>query len=233
MTGRRALLAAGVSAVVFAGVIAGPIARADDIPDPIGIGPPLPPIPLPPLPLFPQPRPEPAPKAPEPSRGCSTAGHPFVPRTISLQGIGDRIPVIALPRDSGNNPGVPPIDRAGKTEMAFDLGSGIKPGDPQGNSLFNAHTWPDGSALGNRMLADLQEGDGIVVSGKPGWICYRVTERVEVSAEDPGKRYYATTGKPQIALVVCSGRRLGPGRWTMRTIWYASPVDRSLPRDGD
>jgi hypothetical protein len=232
MKRRRALLAAGLSTVLFAGVVAVPIARADDTPDPIGIGP-LPPIPLPPLPFFPQPQPEPPPKSPKPERGCSTADRPFVPRMISLEGIDDRIPVVALPRDSDGNLGVPPIDHAGKSEMAFDLGSGIKPGDPQGNSLFNAHTWPDGSALGNRMLADLQEGDQIVVRGKPGYLCYRVTERVEVPADDPGKRYYATTGKPQIALVVCSGRRLGPGRWAMRTIWFASPVDRSLPRDGD
>jgi hypothetical protein len=235
MRGRRAVLAAAVSTVLFAVAVAVPIARADDPPDPIGIGPlPLPPIPLPPLPFFPPPAPPPPPPPPpKPSHGCSTASRPFVPRMISLEGIDDRIPVLALPRDSRNNAGVPPLDSAGKAEMAFDLGSGIEPGDPQGNSLFNAHTWPDGSALGNRMLAALQEGDAIVVRGKPGYICYRVTERVEVSAEDPGKRYYATTGKPQIALVVCSGRRLGPGRWTMRTIWFASPVDRSLPRDGD
>ncbi len=224
MRGRRAVLAAGVSTILFAGAVAVPIARADDTPDPIGIGPlPLPPIPLPPLPFFPPPAPPPSP--PKPSHGCSTAGRPFVPKMVSLQGIDDRIPVVALPRDSRNNPGVPPIDDAGKTEMAFDLGSGVKPGDPHGNSLFNAHTWPDGSALGNRLLADLQEGDAIVVHGRPGYICYRVTERVEVSADDPGKRYYATTGKPQIALVVCSGRRLGPGRWTMlaRSGFLASP----------
>jgi hypothetical protein len=63
-----------------------------------------------------------------------------------------------------------------------------------------------------------------VVHGSSGRLCYRVTDRVEVPANDPGKRYYATKGQPQIALVVCSGRRLGPGHWTKRTIWYASPV---------
>jgi hypothetical protein len=233
LKGRRAVLAAAVSTVLFAVAVAVPVARADDTPDPIGIGPlPLPPLPLPPLPFFPQPEPPQAPK-PKPSHGCSTAGRPFVPKMVSLPGIDDRIQVVALSRDSRNNPGVPPVDDAGKTEMAFDLGSGIKPGDAHGNSLFNAHTWPDGSALGNRMLADLQEGDQIVVRGRPGYICYRVTDRVEVSADDPGTRYYATAGKPQIAFVVCSGQRLGPGRWTMRTIWYASPVDRAPARDGD
>ena len=54
-------------------------------------------------------------------------------------------------------------------------------------------------------------------------LCYRVTERVEVLAEDGLPRYYAKTGRPQLAIVVCSGRRLGPGVWEKRTIWFASP----------
>ena len=92
MRGRHAVLAAAVSTVLFAGAVAVPIARADDAPDPIGIGPlPLPPIPLPPLPFLPQPEPPSPPSPPKPSHGCSTAGRPFVPRTISLEGIDDRI----------------------------------------------------------------------------------------------------------------------------------------------
>jgi len=51
----------------------------------------------------------------------------------------------------------------------------------------------------------------------------RVTERVEVLAEDGLPRYYAKTGRAQLAIVVCSGRRLGPGVWEKRTIWFASP----------
>jgi sortase (surface protein transpeptidase) len=119
---------------------------------------------------------------------------------------------------------VPPLTSLGKTEMAFDLGSGIDPGAAAGNALLNAHTWPDGSALGNKLLAGLQQGDQIVVHGLLGQICYRVTDRVEVPADDPGIRYFAKTGSPQIAIIVCSGQRLGPGVWTKRTIWYASPT---------
>ena len=27
-----------------------------------------------------------------------------------------------------------------------------------------------------------------------------------------------------LAFVTCSGKRLGPGRWTKRTVWYAAPM---------
>ena len=59
--------------------------------------------------------------------------------------------------------------------------------------------------------------------GASSQLCYRVTERVEVLAEDGLPRYYAKDGRPQLAIVVCSGRRLGPGVWEKRTIWFASP----------
>jgi len=155
---------------------------------------------------------------------CSTALGALLPTSVSIPGVDKKISVIALPRDSHDVPGTPPLTNLGKTEMAFDLGSGIKPGDASGNALLNAHTWPDGSALGNKLLAKLQKGDQIVVHGALGQICYQVSDRVEVPADNNGKRYFATSGQPQIALVVCSGKRVGPGDWTMRTIWYASPV---------
>ncbi|HEX3829413.1 MAG TPA: class F sortase [Sporichthyaceae bacterium] len=135
-----------------------------------------------------------------------------------------KVSVLALHRDVHGVPGVPPISSTGKTEMAFDLGNGIEPGALQGNSLLNAHTWPDGSALGNRLLAELNAGAKIIVRGVLGQICYQVSDRVEVPFDDPGIRYFATAGPPQIAIIVCSGKRVGPGEWTKRTIWYASPM---------
>jgi hypothetical protein len=107
--------------------------------------------------------------------------------------------------------------------FAWDRKQGIRPGDPAGNVLLNAHTWPDGSALGNRLLAGLHKGDRIVVRGVDTRLCYRVTERIEVPADKKMPRYYAKTGRPQLAILVCSGRRLGPGNWEKRTIWFASP----------
>ncbi len=155
------------------------------------------------------------------SPSCAPSGHPFRPRTVALPGTTRPLPVIAPPRDAGNVPGVPPLTAEGKWEFAWD--ASIAPGAPAGNVLLNAHTWPDGSALGNRLLGRLEKGDRIVVRGAGRKLCYRVTERVEVPAAQGLPRYYATDGPPQLAIVVCSGRRLGPGDWEDRTIWFASP----------
>lgn len=135
-----------------------------------------------------------------------------------------RAAVTMPPREAAGLPGVPPLTSAGKLLFAYDRAQGIRPGDPAGNVLLNAHTWPDGSALGNRLLARLHVGDRIVVHGEDARLCYRVTERVEVTAAQGLPRYYARTGPPQLAIVVCSGRRLGPGRWEKRTVWFAGPA---------
>jgi hypothetical protein len=159
---------------------------------------------------------------PEPTT-CATARHTFAPRTIVVPGVTKGASVVHPPRDADGVPGVPPLTNRGKTVFAWDREQGIRPGDPAGNVLLNAHTWPDGSALGNRLLAGLQVGDRIVVRGADDRVCYRVTERVQVPADADMPRYYDTVGPPQLAILVCSGRRLGPGRWEKRTVWFASP----------
>jgi hypothetical protein len=155
---------------------------------------------------------------------CATAAHDFVPRKIAVAGVTKGASVVTPPRDADGVPGAPPLTTRGKSVFAWDKQQGILPGDPAGNVLLNAHTWPDGSALGNRMLAKLHTGDRIVVIGASARLCYRVTERIEVPVKPGLLRYYATDGPPQLAIVVCSGRRLGPGEWTKRTVWFASPA---------
>ena len=155
---------------------------------------------------------------------CSTADAGFVPKSLSIPGVGKNISVLALPRDAKGIPGTPPLSGSGKMSMAFDVDNGIRPGDTKGNALLNAHTFPDGSALGNKLLDELDEGEQILVNGAKGYMCYQVTDRREVPA-GAYKPYYDKKGKPQIAIVVCSGKRLGPGIWTKRTLWFASPVD--------
>lgn len=156
--------------------------------------------------------------------GCDTVERAFDPRTITVPGVTRAAAVVAPPRDANGVPGTPPLTAEGKSVFAWDRDQGIRPGDPAGNVLLNAHTWPDGSALGNRLLATLHRGDRIVVHGDQGRLCYRVTERVEVLAERGLPRYYATDGPAQLAIVVCSGRRLGPGVWEKRTVWFAAPA---------
>ena len=155
---------------------------------------------------------------------CDDVTRGFVPREISVPGATRGAAIVTPPRDGNGIPGVPPLTTAGKSVFAWDEQQGTRPGGRAGNVLLNAHTWPDGSALGNRLLAALQLGDRLVVRGPEGRLCYRVTERVEVPADIQMYRYYATKGPPQLAILVCSGTRLGPGVWTKRTVWFASPV---------
>ena len=169
----------------------------------------------------PTPTPTPTPK-PGPCDDPATA--PFRPARITFPGVVRDVQVVALPRDANNVPGVPPVSEAGKRQIAWDRPPGIKPGEPKGNVLINAHTWPDGSALGNKFLKGLHEGDRIIVRGAGTTLCYKVDQRIEVDASHDYPPYYDREGPPQIALLVCSGQRLGPGHWTKRTIWFASPA---------
>ena len=140
-----------------------------------------------------------------------------------MPGIARRATVVMPPRVARFLPGAPPLTTAGKQQFAWDRKSGIRPGDRAGNVRLNAHVWPDGSAVGNRMLNGLYRGDRIVVHGTNLRLCYRVTKRVEVLASRGLLRFYAKDGRPQLAIVVCSGRRLGPGVWEKRTVWFARP----------
>ena len=168
------------------------------------------------------PSPQSATPSPEPP-SCDQVAQAFAPKTITVPGVTRRASVVTPPRDADGVPGVPPLTAAGKAVFAWDREQGTRPGDSAGNVLLNAHTWPDGSALGNRLLRGLQRGDRIVVFGTDARLCYRVTERVEVRARQNMPRYYTLDGAPQLAILVCSGRRLGPGLWEKRTIWFASP----------
>jgi len=175
-------------------------------------------------PSSPPPSSPPSPSSPVLEPSCRDVSRAFAPKVISVPGVARGAAVVAPPRDANGVPGVPPLSGEGKAVFAWDREQGIRPGDPRGNVLLNAHTWPDGSALGNRLLAGLQKGDRIVVHGGGARLCYRVTERVEVPADERMLRYYEKAGPPQLAIVVCSGRRLGPGLWEKRTVWFASPV---------
>lgn len=169
------------------------------------------------------------------ARPCAVgASGPFVPTRITMPGVITPAPVLALPRDSRGVPDVVPLSVAGMHEFAWDeapvpgvpAAVGIKPGSSKGNALFNAHTWPwpAGGALGNDMLLRLRPGKVIQVHGKGVMQCYRVTKQIQVPAEGEYPNFYNRTGPPQIAIIVCSGVRAGPGDWLSRTIWFASPI---------
>lgn len=162
---------------------------------------------------------------------CATgAPGPFVPTSLAIPGVIKPSTVLALARNGYGVPDVPPLTETGKHEFAWDKGPvGIMPGSTRGNALFNAHTWPwfAAPAYGNLMLNGLHKGGTIVLKGAGVTQCYRVTKRVEVPADGTYGDFYNRTGPPQIAIIVCSGVRAGPGDWLSRTIWFASPYTTS------
>lgn len=163
---------------------------------------------------------------PRPSPCAHPATHGFVPTHISIPGVTRRARVLALPRDAYGVPQTPPVTIAGSREFAWDRSPSPRPGSAHGNVLLNAHTWPwsDPIALGNRLLRRLHRGHLVVVAGHGQVQCYRVGRRVHVGQYAHYPAYYRRHGRPGLALIVCSGRRLGPGDWARRTIWFARPT---------
>ncbi len=172
-----------------------------------------------------------APAAAQPSRpaACRTPEHGFTPASITIPHVVSRTRVLALGRDRNGVPKTPPLTNKGKWEFGWDRDSRIRPGSRHGVVRLNAHTYPrDGSyglALGNRLLAKLRVGATLVVTGRGHQrMCYRVTRRVSVRAEQSFPAYYDSAGRPLLAILVCSGVRRGPGDWSHRTIWFARPI---------
>jgi hypothetical protein len=160
--------------------------------------------------------------APPKGECADPATKPFTPTRITIPQVVKNGQVLAAPRDAQDLPSTPPT--SAKYAFAWDRPPGIMPGSDRGNVLLNAHTWPDGSAVGNAMLDKLDKGDRIILSGNGSKLCYTVTKRLEVRASEGYVPYYDRVGSPQVAVVVCSGRHLGPANWTHRTIWFAEPT---------
>ena len=155
---------------------------------------------------------------------CPDPRRSFVPKVVQIPGVDRSTTVLALNRDRRGVPRTPPLTDRGKWQFAWDKKANVRPGMKRGNVKLNAHTYPDGSALGNRLLGQLREGQLIIVLGDDGQrLCYKVSNRFEVSGDRGYPPYYSTTGPHRLAILVCSGVRRGPGDWSKRTIWYAKP----------
>lgn len=154
---------------------------------------------------------------------CERPARGFVPTRASIPAIGRTVRVIQVRRTSRNQVGAGPVTEAGKWLMAMDPHN--RPASRRGSVLLSAHTWPDGSALGNALLRNLHEGEGVVMRRKNGVrACYRVTKRTSYPAKKVPRSALRSTGPERLVIVACSGKRLGPGKWTRRTLWYASPM---------
>lgn len=165
-------------------------------------------------------------EAPAPPPCTTTATAPFTPTSVTVPGAieaADVLPVPPVGEVSGTLP-----ESEGRA-FAWEPSPGATPGSAQGNVLLNVHTFPGGGANGNVLLDELQVGGQVVLTGTAPdgsavQLCYVVSERLEMAATELLPRYYATDGPPQVAIVVCSGERRGPGDWSHRTVWFASPV---------
>ncbi len=161
----------------------------------------------------------------EKKKGCHNAGKKFRPSSMAIPGITSGARVLALGRDAANVPKAPPLSTSGKRQFAWDSEDAIKAGAKHGVVKLNAHTYPDGSAIGNDLINGLQEGERFVARGERGQRrCYEVVDRVQITAEKRYKRYYRTDGPGRLAIAVCSGVRRGPGDWSHRTLWFAKVV---------
>ena len=158
-------------------------------------------------------------RIPGPCDGGATK--PFTPTTVDIEDVGKGLPVQPLARDGSDIPGVPPVNAT--HTVALDA-PGPRPGSERGLVRLNAHTWPNGAALGNAMLARFDVGDVLMLRDGDTKVCYRVTKRVEVDGYSTYEPFYALDGPSEFAFIVCSGRRVGPGNWDKRTIWFGKPV---------
>jgi hypothetical protein len=158
-------------------------------------------------------------------RRCVDAGKRFRPTSLGIEGVTRAARVLHLGRDGANVPKAPPLSSSGKRLLAWDAQDAIRAGARRGVAKLNAHTYPDGSALGNDLINRLQVGDRLTARGSSGQVrCYRVVDRVQITAERRYARYYRTDGPHRLAIAVCSGVRRGPGDWSHRTLWFAKRV---------
>lgn len=159
---------------------------------------------------------------------CERPGHGFKPTKARIPAVGKTVGVVVVQRTADNQVGAGPTTEAGKWLMAMDPQT--RPGSGRGTVLLSAHTWPDGSALGNAMLAKLGSGDRITLVGKYGeQACYGIHKRVSYPKDDVPPEAFSANGFERLVIVTCSGKRYGPGNWSHRTIWYAKVVVPQAP----
>lgn len=151
--------------------------------------------------------------------GCDAPTNLLQPEMLQAGSIGPH-GVVRLPRVNDASPDPPNF---AKDIYAWD-NEGGEVGNDQYKAYFTAHTYSsDDTALGNQLIAQVNEGDSVRVTSTEGEvICYEVFERVEVLESE----YIDTiTGRPSqgvLVISVCSGLE---GRdWTKRTIWFAQLV---------
>jgi hypothetical protein len=156
---------------------------------------------------------------------CSATPAKVVPRKAEIPRLRHTYKVVKVKRSHGAI-GTPPTTTKGKKLVGWDPHN--RPGSGVGSVVIDAHTWPDGSALGNAMLKKLRRGDVVTLTdGRGHGVCYRIASRHSYPRDRvPLAKMFRTWGSEQLVIVVCSGKRLGPGNWLRRTVWFGLPTAR-------
>ncbi len=162
-------------------------------------------------------------------RCLTTATGPIRPAKAVIPALNRTVDVVGVGRKRNGAIGSPPVTSRGKRLMGWDRYN--RPGTGRGSVILDAHTWPDGSALGNAMLRSLKTGSTFTIRDAAGRaVCYQIVERRSYRRSKlPRRKMFRTWGQEQAVIVVCSGKRLGPGNWLRRTVWYAVPVKAPDP----
>lgn len=168
---------------------------------------------------------------PTPPDVCANpATGPFRPTVARVQDIGT-FPIRPVGRLANNVPGTP--SDADKLAIGWDRPpTGIAPGSRRGKTILTTHAWPDFSALGNIMTAKFGVGEVIMLANGKAHLCYLVKQKIHASVqwlEQHIDIYDDRRSPAQVAMVTCSGVRLGPGNWDHREIWLAVPVAHADP----
>jgi len=163
-------------------------------------------------------------QAASPTAGCTAPARPFKPTRAAIPRVvsGSRA-VVKVKRTRSGAIGTPPISARGKKVYGWDPET--RAGDRSNIVIMDAHTWPDGSALGNALLKRLHSGAVIrLTRGKGHLACYRVTKRTSYPrSKVPMAKIYS--GEGRLAIIVCSGKRISAANWTRRTVWFATLIE--------
>lgn len=174
------------------------------------------------------------PIVPTPST-TSTPGKPprtvkrsaFLPVVVNTAELGPR-QVERLPRLTiGNGVQFPsPIDFNPST-YAWDESS-AEPGSSRGVVILTAHAYSqDQTALGNRLAATLDSGNGIEIIGDGKRQRYIVDSRRTYDLESYSKlagEWLDPDSDALLTLTVCDDYNPATGDWESRIVWFASPL---------
>ncbi len=160
---------------------------------------------------------------------CSATTPPteaFTPTKAVFVSLKKSFSVVKVRRTSTGAIGTPPLTDTGKHLVGWD--PAVKPAGKSGVVILDAHTWPDGTALGNLLLSKLHTGGFLrVQDGQGHFACYQVTKRQEWPRQKvPTQKIFSNTGAQKLVIIVCSGKRVGPENWLDRTVWTAQIVGR-------